>query len=104
MTSATESGESAEVLAFLAERRGPVLESAVADLDAAEVGELPEVVHRLRGVLGSYGLAEAHVHITALAGVVGVPGSPNGATATQAGDARDRAVRALRELQQGEPT
>jgi hypothetical protein len=102
VTNATQSGESDAVLAFLAERRGPVLDSAIADLSAAEVGDLPDVVHRLRGILGSYGLDEAHVHITELSEIVGGRSAAGGATTTQAEAARRRTLTALRRLQQGD--
>ena len=94
MIGATDADESDEVLAFIAERRGPVLRAAIDDLAAAPVDDLADVTHRLHGILGSYGLDEAHEHIAALAGLLAEPGM----SAAQAQIARESTVIELRRL------
>lgn len=87
--------ESDEVLAFIAERRGPVLRAAIVDLSEASYDDLPAVVHRLHGILGSYGLSTAHEQVAALAAVLADPQ----ADPTEAEEARMRTVDTLRRLE-----
>lgn len=93
----TDANESDEVLAFIAGRRGPVLRDATAELAEAPTTELPEVVHRLHGILGSYGLADAHEQIAELAAFL-AEGSPDD---VEADAARAKTVEALRALVAG---
>ncbi len=94
MIGTTDAGESDEVLAFLAERRGPVLRDAIVELSAASTADLPAVVHRLHGILGSYGLTQAHEQIAALAATIAEGGLDDAA----ADAAREETVDALRAL------
>ncbi|MFN8170696.1 MAG: hypothetical protein U0R65_02390 [Candidatus Nanopelagicales bacterium] len=94
MIGVTDADESDEVLAFIAERRGPVLRAAIDDLAAAPVDDLPDVTHRLHGILGSYGLDEAHEYIAALAELL----ADADVSAAQAQAARESTVVELRRL------
>lgn len=94
MIGSASQDESDEVLAFLAQRRGPVLRDAITELAAAPVADLPAVVHRLHGVLGSYGLTDAHEQIAALSATLAEPGLDE----TTVDAARRQTVDALRAM------
>ena len=94
MIGVTDADESDEVLAFIAERRGPVLRAAIDALAAAPVDALTDVTHRLHGILGSYGLDEAHEYIAALAELL----ADADVSAAQAQAARESTVVELRRL------
>lgn len=93
MIGTTDASESDEVVAFIAQRRGPVLRDSTDQLAAASVADLPDVVHRLHGILGSYGLDQAHDLVAALAA-----GLADGLDDDAADAARGDTVDALRAL------
>ena len=84
--------ESEAVLAFIRERQAEVLSGAITQLSESSIVDLPAVLHKATGSVGSYRLEEAHALLVEFSGVVSDP------TATQAGieEARARTVDALR--------
>jgi len=90
--------ESEDVLAFIAARRVPVLNSAVVDIAEAAPDDLPAVVHRVRGILGSYGLFAAQEHVDRLSDAL----NDDDADAEARVRARRTTVDALRALADGE--
>ena len=84
--------ESGAVLAFIRERQAEVLGGAISQLSECSIADLPAVLHKASGSVGSYQLEEAHALLAELSGVVSDP------TATQADieEARARTVDALR--------
>ncbi len=92
--------ESAAVLAFIRERQTDVLAETIRQLSTCSADDLPAVLHKASGSVGSYQLTEAHTLIAGLSAVVSDPAS----SVADIEQARTTTLDALRATGTGVPT